>query len=761
MPETLQNLLRNPIFLIAVLAIVLLVFALIIWLLMRRGKGNREAGLRAELVEMEREHQFAAAADQLPFLRDAAAAAQEVAQTFREYLGLPLVAVYAGREKDEQLKNVLATEAGDGQAPGLHDSLPETLNANSLGNFWKPQQTKLGFFTGELPASTFVTGSLAKAQAPDEAESEGESAMVQPSQPVAQATLAAGLDIIVFPWRAAYDWTGIFLAQATPSLTPESLQRLREPMGRLADRLAVALEFERERQELFALDERASRSAAFSRAVIACLNQPSPLAAIAHEVVNLMGAESAALWRVEPGGAMVRMVAAYGLKSAEFLPLPIGQGLAGSIAQSGEPLMLENAPADPRCIFPREARESGIVAYLGAPVARDGQALGVIEVHAPQPRQWNESDLRTLRSAASIISEILKGSEQRGDRLRVESAYLGLSEALQQLRTHGEVMDAVVEVLGHALGVSRALIVPLDDKGDPMPVRHEYAAQGVKPAVGATFASGELTRLATLADAEPLAISDSQQASPMGAARASELQVMSEMMVPVRVDGMTRAFLYLHQCDRARDWQADEIEFADRVARQLSLSLTNVQAQDKASREVQAAREEALRTGSQAAGRIRELEQKLGDMERAVNEMRAADQQARGLLAKTSAAEAKARAEADVIRRAETEARQERDRLRDEVGRVEASAQQLLEINRLKSEFIVNAGHEIDGSLQSVLGLAELLERGNYGPLTAEQHDAVRGLYAAARRIKTDVDWLIEYGGARSRRLEEGAEKQA
>ena len=128
-------------------------------------------------------------------------------------------------------------------------------------------------------------------------------------------------------------------------------------MGRLADRLAVALEFERERQELFALDERASRSAAFSRAVIACLNQPSPLAAIAHEVVNLMGAESAALWRVEPGGAMVRMVAAYGLKSAEFLPLPIGQGLAGSIAQSGEPLMLENAPADPRCIFPREARE--------------------------------------------------------------------------------------------------------------------------------------------------------------------------------------------------------------------------------------------------------------------------------------------------------------------------------------------------------------------------------------------------------------------
>jgi GAF domain-containing protein len=562
--------------------------------------------------------------------------------------------------------------------------------------------------------------------------------------------------VVIFPWRGAYDWTGIILAQATPALTPEVLQRLREPVARLADRLAVALEFDRERNELFALDERASRSATFSRAVIACLDDPSPLASIAREVARLMGADSAALWRVEPGAAMVRMVAAYGLKSAEFLPLPLGQGLAGGIAQTREPLTLEDAPADPRCIFPREARESGIVAYLGVPVESQDQALGVVEVHAPQPRHWNESDLRTLRTAASVIAEILNSTDQRGNRLRVESAYLGLSEALQRLRTPDEVMDAVVEVLGHALGASRVLIVPLNDKGEAQPARHEFAAQGIKSVAGASFASPELTRLALLAAAEPVVIPDSSQSSPMGSERAKALQVLSEMMVPVRIEGATRAWLYLHQCDRKREWQPDEIEFADRVSRQLSLSLNNVHSLDKALREVKAAREEAQRAGGQTGSRIRELEQKLAEMERALTEVRAADQQARGLLAKALAAEAKARAEADVIRRAETESRQERDRLRHEVGRVESSAQQLLDINRLKSEFIVNAGHEIEGSLQSVLGLAEMLERGNYGPLTAEQHEAVRGLYAAARHIKSDIDMLIEYGGARSRRLEEG-----
>jgi len=80
----------------------------------------------------------------------------------------------------------------------------------------------------------------------------------------------------------------------------------------------------------------------------------------------------------------------------------------------------------------------------------------------------------------------------------------------------------------------------------------------------------------------------------------------------------------------------------------------------------------------------------------------------------------------------------------------------------LKSEFIVNAGHEIEASLQSVLGLSELLDRGAFGDLTREQKETVQSVYSWAQRIKSDVDWLIEYGSTRSRRLESpGVEKSA
>jgi len=563
---------------------------------------------------------------------------------------------------------------------------------------------------------------------------------------------------MILPWRGPFGWNGLIVAPANPRIALEALDPYREPLARLTDRLAVALEFEHSDAVSEAHHQRAARTTDFSRSLISCLEEPSPLDAIVREVTKLVSSDSAALWRVDETSGMVRMVAAHGLRSPEFLPLPVGQGLAGSVAKSGEVIAIEDAPADPRCIFPREARESGIVSYLGAPLAADGKMLGVIEVHCASHRSWTESDHHALQSAAAIIAELLKSTDSRVNRLRVESAYLGLSESLQRLRSAEEVKEAVVEVLGHALAASRVIVVEFDDQDQPEPVKHEYRQPSVKSALGATFAE---TLFAGVTGAslggQPIAIADSREQSLAGVDTAAELGVLSELAAPIRVDGKTRAIVYVHQCDRVREWDHEEIEFAERVVRQLSLSLSNLRSLEVAFSEAQQARADAQRasdSGSEAPARIKELEQKLEGIERALTQSRSLEEAARGTLAKASALEAKARAEADVSRRVETEVRQQLERAQEERKQAQGSAQQLLEINRLKSEFIVNAGHEIEASLQSVLGLAELLERGSYGNLTPEQREAVHGLYGWARRIKSDVNSLIEYGSARSRRLE-------
>ncbi|HSB11769.1 MAG TPA: GAF domain-containing protein [Blastocatellia bacterium] len=744
----------STVILVAVVALVLIVTIVFFLLRSGAGKREREARMRARLIEMEREAQFAAAADRVPQARTGAEIASQISALFREYLSIPVLAVYAGRETEPNLSNLLAPgAAGENQRPSF--ALPPLIDA-SLLQAARPRVEKLAVLAGPGSADT-----KAPAETSPQASEE-----IQPADQLEQlpdasaeshdAPSARAEEVLLLPWRAAFRWNGLIVTAVAEGVTAESLGAYREPVARLTERLAVALELESGDAVLTALESRVSRTTDFSRSLISCLEEPAPLNAIVREVKILVDGNSAALWRIDEATGMVTMVAAEGLKSTEFLPLPLGQGLAGSVAQSRETITIQNAPADPRCIFPREARESGIVSYLGTPLVADGKTLGVLEIHSATERLWTGDDRRALESAAVMVAELIKTSDSRGNRLRIESAYLGLSEALQLLKSADEVKEAVVEVLGHAVGASRVVVVEFSDNGQTEPVKHEHRQPTAKSAVGARFAESLVSRVVAEAGAEPLAIADSRQSSLMGAEQAAELGTMSELALPIRVDGKTCGIVYVHQCDRSREWEREEVEFSERVARQLSLSLSNLRAVERARNEAAQARAELaqMSTGASSA-RVTELEQKIQSLERVLEHSRSLEEQARGMLAKASELEAKSRAEADAARRAEEDLRNQVDSAEEERKRMQSSAQQLLEINRLKSEFIVNAGREIEASLQSVLGVAELLEGGSYGALTPEQREAVHGLYGWARRIKSDVDWLIEYGSTRSRRLEQ------
>jgi PAS domain-containing protein len=82
----------------------------------------------------------------------------------------------------------------------------------------------------------------------------------------------------------------------------------------------------------------------------------------------------------------------------------------------------------------------------------------------------------------------------------------------------------------------------------------------------------------------------------------SRLQIHSELAVPYKVEGRIRGIVYLHEADRGRKWQSEEVEFADRVARQLALSFSNAREFEAATRARDAAAEEARKAG-ETAGR--------------------------------------------------------------------------------------------------------------------------------------------------------------
>ena len=80
-------------------------------------------------------------------------------------------------------------------------------------------------------------------------------------------------------------------------------------------------------------------------------------------------------------GDQVQVRASTGIRedAVPRFSVPVGQGFAGKIAQSGEPQYIEDAKVDPRITFPH-FREAGIRSILGVPIRSRGEIVGVVHV---------------------------------------------------------------------------------------------------------------------------------------------------------------------------------------------------------------------------------------------------------------------------------------------------------------------------------------------------------------------------------------------
>jgi len=109
----------------------------------------------------------------------------------------------------------------------------------------------------------------------------------------------------------------------------------------------------------------------------------------------------------------LELFATYGLKreSVHMTTLRLGEGLVGLIASQAETLNLENAPAHPGFAYRPETGEDPFMAFLGVPVLRAGQTLGVLVVQSRAARRFGEDEIEALLTTATILAEMIATSE--------------------------------------------------------------------------------------------------------------------------------------------------------------------------------------------------------------------------------------------------------------------------------------------------------------------------------------------------------------
>lgn len=116
-------------------------------------------------------------------------------------------------------------------------------------------------------------------------------------------------------------------------------------------------------------------------------------------------------------------------KYAEEMRIPIGEGIAGSVAQSGESIVLEDISKDPRAAYPDLVSREGLRAFASIPLKTKDRVIGVMNIASHVAKRFGADDVSLLSSIGDYLGTAI---EQAGLYDRLARA----SERYQTLLQH-------------------------------------------------------------------------------------------------------------------------------------------------------------------------------------------------------------------------------------------------------------------------------------------------------------------------------------
>jgi len=234
------------------------------------------------------------------------------------------------------------------------------------------------------------------------------------------------------------------------------------------DSLRAALEEQTTAQEV----KQALAAAAAAGTLGSPVSYSELLRMIIETATDVIDAESAVLLLLDEEGDELVFDVTFGIEDEEVqgLRLPVGHGIAGLVAASGQPIAISDAAGDPR-VAPEIAGALSYVpqSILCVPLLYRGRPVGVLEVlERDGGRSFTPRDIATLgafakqaavairqsrahRSLATLMADVLEslGDDDEGDRHALHTsatAFAARAEEDPSYRQTWELTQLVHEV---------------------------------------------------------------------------------------------------------------------------------------------------------------------------------------------------------------------------------------------------------------------------------------------------------------------------
>ena len=84
----------------------------------------------------------------------------------------------------------------------------------------------------------------------------------------------------------------------------------------------------------------------------------------------------------------------------------LGEGLVGRVAREGAPVVAADAPSEPGFRYMPETGEESFTSFLGVPIQRLGEGLGVLVVQSREARAYTSDEVYALEIVAMVLAEM-------------------------------------------------------------------------------------------------------------------------------------------------------------------------------------------------------------------------------------------------------------------------------------------------------------------------------------------------------------------
>ncbi len=157
------------------------------------------------------------------------------------------------------------------------------------------------------------------------------------------------------------------------------------------------------------------------------------LRAISEQVRKLINYDAFSILLLEPARSLLRHhISVRYDQRIELDNIPLGRGIVGACAESGQPVLAPDTSKDPRYI----AMEPGIRSEVAVPLVAKGKVIGVLDLESEQVNYFTEEHVRTLSLLAPTIAIAVENARLY-ERVAEKEARLEADlKAARQLQRH-------------------------------------------------------------------------------------------------------------------------------------------------------------------------------------------------------------------------------------------------------------------------------------------------------------------------------------